>query len=101
MVAGGVGCTLLPALAAQTDNVGLSALIRVLRFVPPEPSRTIGLVFRRQFPHQEVIQHLYALIKAHLPAPVRQTAQRRYAADKTALRQEAALCQTALNEGVP
>jgi LysR family transcriptional regulator, hydrogen peroxide-inducible genes activator len=69
MVASGVGCTLLPALAAATSS--LSAPLIVFRpFAPPVPSRTIGLVWRRSFPRLATVQALAQLIRAQLPPGV-------------------------------
>ena len=45
MVAAGVGCAVIPALAARQPR-GMSERIRIRRFVEPVPTRTIGLVFR-------------------------------------------------------
>jgi LysR family hydrogen peroxide-inducible transcriptional activator len=69
MVAAGVGCTLLPTLAASTTAP--SASLIVLRpFAPPVPSRTIGLVWRRSFPRPATMQALAELIRARLPPGV-------------------------------
>ena len=45
MVAAGVGITLLPQLAVQPP-VPPSPDVRLLRFAPPVPRRTIALVWR-------------------------------------------------------
>ena len=60
MVAAGVGCTLLPALAANAAGVGgtklastklaSKELIELRSFAAPVPYRTIGLAARRGFP---------------------------------------------------
>jgi LysR family transcriptional regulator, hydrogen peroxide-inducible genes activator len=46
MVAGGIGVTLLPTLAARSE-VRINSL-RVRRFADPEAARTIGLVWRKK-----------------------------------------------------
>jgi LysR family hydrogen peroxide-inducible transcriptional activator len=50
MVAGGLGVTLLPACAAAVEGRGDLAL---LRFRAPEPSRELGLVWRKASPRAE------------------------------------------------
>jgi LysR family hydrogen peroxide-inducible transcriptional activator len=69
MVAAGVGCTLLPALAAATTSAS-QHLIALRPFVKPAPHRTIGLVWRHSFPRQNMLRSLAALIRAHLPPGV-------------------------------
>lgn len=65
MVAGGLGLTLLPALAAPSlaanDQVGLR------RFAEPAPTRTMALVWRRGSPRSGDIRRLAELITKHLP----------------------------------
>jgi LysR family transcriptional regulator, hydrogen peroxide-inducible genes activator len=69
MVAAGVGCTLLPALAAATTSAS-EHLIALRPFVTPAPRRTIGLVWRHSFPRQNMLHSLAELIRAHLPPGV-------------------------------
>ena len=69
MVAAGVGCTLLPALAASTPSPG-EPLVELRPFAPPVPGRTIGLVWRRSFPRGDTLRALGALIQGHLPPGV-------------------------------
>ena len=69
MVAAGVGCTLLPTLAASTPSPG-EHLVELRPFAPPVPGRTIGLVWRRSFPRGDTLRALAALIQAHLPPGV-------------------------------
>ena len=45
MVANGYGVTLLPEVAAEAE--GRDARVKLLRFSAPEPTRSIGLAFRR------------------------------------------------------
>jgi LysR family transcriptional regulator, hydrogen peroxide-inducible genes activator len=46
MVAGGLGITLLPESAADVLVPGTKGPVQVARFAAPEPSRTLGLVWR-------------------------------------------------------
>ena len=75
MVAAGVGCTLLPALATDTTETGgkKSAgerLIELRSFAAPVPHRTIGLAARRGFPRLEMIRAFAGLIRRHAPRSV-------------------------------
>lgn len=80
MVAVGIGCTLLPSLAA-TPAWPSASLIALRPFLPPAPGRTIGLVWRRSFPRGETLQRLVALIQTTLPPGVRPVTSHRGAAD--------------------
>jgi hypothetical protein len=51
MVANGYGVTLLPQVAVDAE--ARDERIKLLRFARPEPSRTIGLAFRRTSPRKE------------------------------------------------
>ena len=83
MVAAGVGCTLLPALAAL-PGVGSvhngQELVQIRPFAAPVPTRTIGLVWRSRYSRQKTVQHLAELILDNLPAVVEQIPQRAIAA---------------------
>ena len=75
MVAAGVGCTLLPALAADAAGTGgtklaSDRLIELRPFAAPVPSRTIGLAARRGFPRMEMVRAFAELIKRHAPQGV-------------------------------
>jgi len=80
MVAAGVGCTLLPALAADAAGTGGTKLtstklagqelIELRPFAAPVPSRTIGLAARRGFPRMEMVRAFADLIKRHAPQGV-------------------------------
>ena len=76
MVAAGVGCTLLPALAADAVGTGgtkltSERLIELRPFAAPVPSRTIGLgPARRGFPRMEMVRAFAELIKRHAPQGV-------------------------------
>jgi LysR family transcriptional regulator, hydrogen peroxide-inducible genes activator len=71
MVAAGVGCTLLPLLASLpgAGSVG-DELVQIRPFVAPEPKRTIGLVWRRNYPRESTVRTLGALIRDCLPSAV-------------------------------
>ncbi len=66
MVAAGVGCTLLPALAASAPSPS-EALIALRPFATPVPYRTLGLAYRRGFPRAETVQAFAELIRSHVP----------------------------------
>lgn len=69
MVAAGVGCTLLPQLAAA-PGVGSIAngMVHIRPFAPPVPTRKIGLVWRHRYPREATVRVLAELILANLPA---------------------------------
>jgi LysR family transcriptional regulator, hydrogen peroxide-inducible genes activator len=68
MVAAGVGCTLLPKLAAHPRAGSIDDGMVVIRSLKaPEPTRTIGLVWRHGYPRETTIRLLGDLILAHLP----------------------------------
>jgi LysR family hydrogen peroxide-inducible transcriptional activator len=50
MVSAGFGITLLPEICIGVE--GRSREIKVIRFVDPEPSRSIGLAWRRSSPRR-------------------------------------------------
>lgn len=68
MVAAGVGCTLLPRLAAL-PGVGSvnNGLVEVRGFARPEPTRTLGLVWRHGYPREGAMRELGTLIQANVP----------------------------------
>jgi LysR family transcriptional regulator, hydrogen peroxide-inducible genes activator len=71
MVAAGVGCTLLPQLAA-VPGVGSinNGMVQIRQFEPPVPTRTIGLAWRHRYPREATIRGLAELILAQLPADI-------------------------------
>jgi LysR family hydrogen peroxide-inducible transcriptional activator len=69
MVAVGVGCTLLPTLAASIPSPS-APLIALRPFITPVPNRTIGLVWRRSFPRQDTMRSLAEFLRAQLPPGV-------------------------------
>jgi LysR family transcriptional regulator, hydrogen peroxide-inducible genes activator len=64
MVANGYGVTLLPQVATEVE--ARDPRIKLLRFAPPAPGRTIGLAFRRTSPRKADFEALGALIKEAL-----------------------------------
>lgn len=71
MVAAGVGCTLLPALATLPGMGAIqSRLIEIRPFAAPAPSRTIGIVWRHRYPRENTVRRLAELILANLPRNV-------------------------------
>ena len=71
MVAAGVGCTLLPQLAAIPGAGSINnGLVEIRSFEAPEPTRTIGLAWRHRYPREATIRSLGELILANLPSDV-------------------------------
>jgi LysR family hydrogen peroxide-inducible transcriptional activator len=71
MVAVGVGCTLLPALATAPGVGSIHGdLIEMRPFADPAPSRTIALLWRHRYPREDALILLAKLIRANLPASV-------------------------------
>lgn len=69
MVAAGYGVTLLPELAVDRE-VTARLTVRLSRFAPPEPSRTIGLAWRRNSPRRSDLAGLVELLRGLGSAPV-------------------------------
>jgi LysR family transcriptional regulator, hydrogen peroxide-inducible genes activator len=66
MVRAGIGCTLLPQLAAATQAEGLC----LRRFANPPPGRLIGLVWRASYPRDAALRTLATLLGRERPAGV-------------------------------
>lgn len=64
MVANGYGVTLLPGVAAAVE--ARDERIKLLRFLPPEPGRAIGLAFRRSSPRKADFAALGELVNEAL-----------------------------------
>ena len=62
LVATGHGVTLLPQLAADA-GIASDARLAVVRFAEPEPSRTIGVAWRRSSPRERDFRVLAGLVK--------------------------------------
>ena len=69
MVAAGVGCTLLPGLAAL-PGVGSvqNGMVQVRPFPPPAPTRTIGIVWRHHYSRETTVKLLAEVILTNLPS---------------------------------
>ncbi|QCK84779.1 LysR family transcriptional regulator [Phreatobacter aquaticus] len=65
MVANGLGMTLLPEIAVDVET--RSAPIRLMRFAEPEPSRVLGLAWRRTSPRKRDFIELGQMITAMRP----------------------------------
>ena len=61
MVSAGFGITLLPEICLGVESRGRE--IKMIRFVDPEPSRSIGLAWRRSSPRQEDFRALAQLVE--------------------------------------
>jgi LysR family hydrogen peroxide-inducible transcriptional activator len=71
MVAAGVGCTLLPALAAAPGTGAIEGgMVQIRPFRDPIPTRTIGMVWRHHYPRDATVRRLARLISANLPPAV-------------------------------
>jgi LysR family hydrogen peroxide-inducible transcriptional activator len=75
MVAAGVGCTLLPALALHPYG-GISSTsegspVKIVPFADPKPHRLISLYYRRGFSREDSARDLTRWLTTHLPAAVR------------------------------
>jgi len=74
MVAAGVGCTLLPQLAASPGAGSVqSEMVQIRPLAAPAPVRTIGIVWRRNYPRAATVTRLAELILANLPSEVEPT----------------------------
>ena len=62
MVGAGMGVTLLPEMAVAVET--RSARVAVARFAGPQPSRTIGMVWRRTSPLARQLVQLSAVVRA-------------------------------------
>jgi LysR family hydrogen peroxide-inducible transcriptional activator len=69
LVAAGIGCTLLPALAVAS-LVSTKAVV-ARPFQSPAPYRRIGLVWRRSVPDEAGLRILAAFIRSRVPRAAR------------------------------
>jgi LysR family hydrogen peroxide-inducible transcriptional activator len=60
MVGAGIGVTLIPEMAVAVET--RSAPVSVARFMKPEPSRTIGMVWRRTSPLARQLQQISEVV---------------------------------------
>lgn len=71
MVAVGVGCTLLPALAGLPGAGSVhNGMVQVRPFHPPAPARTVGIAWRHHYPREATVRRLAEVILNNLPAGV-------------------------------
>ena len=69
MVAAGMGCTLLPAMAlAGDEDRGFE-----IRPLDARACRRIGLVWRQSYPRAIDVEYLARTVRDHLPPSVRAT----------------------------
>ncbi len=62
MVGAGIGVTLIPEMAVPVET--RSAKVTVARFAPPQPQRTIGMVWRRTSPLARQLQEVAEVVRA-------------------------------------
>ncbi|SBV99224.1 Hydrogen peroxide-inducible genes activator [uncultured Alphaproteobacteria bacterium] len=67
MVANGLGITLIPEMAVPTEAYAGSGVV-ARRFVAPEPSRGIALVWRASSPRKKEFELLAEVLRTHLEA---------------------------------
>ena len=75
MVAGGMGITLLPALASLSGSPAEGAT--TVPFREPAPSRRVALVFRAGHPRARDYAAIAEFVRAHLPEGVRSGSRRK------------------------
>jgi LysR family hydrogen peroxide-inducible transcriptional activator len=68
MVSAGIGCTLLPALAAEGPFAAATPLV-LKPFAPPAPTRTLVLAWRRSFPQGPTLHALARAVRDTFPGP--------------------------------
>ena len=60
----------MPALAVSAGGSATKALIEYRPFAPPEPARTVGLVWRRRSPSDPALRAVADVLRAHAPDEV-------------------------------
>jgi DNA-binding transcriptional LysR family regulator len=84
MVAGGIGCTLLPKLAAMPGVGSLqSDMIAIRPLAAPTPCRTIGIVWRQHYPRESTVRALAELLLAQLPSLTEDALPERDSSERT------------------
>jgi LysR family hydrogen peroxide-inducible transcriptional activator len=68
LIANGFGATLLPEMALHAE-IGGNRAVRAVRFSNPEPSREIGLAWRRRSPRRHDFHALAETLKESRPGP--------------------------------
>lgn len=61
MVSAGIGVTLIPEMAVPVET--RSASVSVSRFATPEPSRTIGMIWRNTSPMSDQLTHISGIVR--------------------------------------
>lgn len=61
MVSAGIGVTLIPEMAVAVET--RSAPVSIARFEAPEPSRTIGMIWRKTSPLGPQLRHISAIVR--------------------------------------
>jgi LysR family hydrogen peroxide-inducible transcriptional activator len=61
MVSAGIGVTLIPEMAVAVET--RSASVSVARFRSPEPSRTIGMIWRRTSPLSSQLRQISEIVR--------------------------------------
>lgn len=61
MVGAGIGVTLIPEMAVPVET--RSAAVAIAHFPPPQPSRTIGMIWRKTSPLARQLLHLSGVIR--------------------------------------
>jgi LysR family hydrogen peroxide-inducible transcriptional activator len=69
LVAGGLGATLVPALAQRSVRSTAGVVLKPVS--APHASRRLRLVWRKSFPRPAAIEALFGVIVAHLPKGLR------------------------------
>ncbi|WP_425043415.1 hydrogen peroxide-inducible genes activator [Primorskyibacter sp. S87] len=65
MVGAGLGVTLIPEMATEVET--RSAAVTVARFADPQPTRSVGMVWRRSSPLAPQLETLSEVIRAEAP----------------------------------
>lgn len=66
MVGAGIGVTLIPEMAVAVET--RSAAVCVARFEPPEPRRTVGMIWRRKSPLSEQLRDISEVVRRSVEA---------------------------------
>ncbi len=74
MVANGYGVTLLPEVAAEMEARG--GRVKLLRFVEPQPARTVGLAWRRTSPRKRDFTALGEIVTEAMGLATRRSVSR-------------------------
>ena len=61
MVGAGIGVTLIPEMAMAVET--RSAAVSIARFAGPQPSRTIGMIWRSSNPMAKQLQHIAEVVR--------------------------------------